>query len=286
MDEGPVKTIISCSRRSDVPRWHADWLAAALRCGTATYHGPGGRARTAALCPEDVHSLVFWSKDYRHFLLDTAELTIPSLLAPYNTYFHFTITGLGGTPIEPGVPPPHEALGQMTEMARRWGPERINWRFDPVVVWEEDGQSRSNLETFPRLAEAAAAAGVTRCTFSFADWSYRKCGRRAEQRAIPYVDPPEAEKQHMAGLLVEMAAAAGLELFSCAGPAWTGLPGVGPAACVDAALLQSLHSQHLPATAGKDSGQRRACGCSPSVDIGTYARCPHDCVYCYANPAL
>ena len=42
-------------------------------------------------------------------------------------------------------------------------------------------------------------------------------------------------------------------------------------------VADDVHTKH------KDKGQREACGCIMSKDIGEYNTCPHLCYYCYAN---
>jgi hypothetical protein len=199
-------------------------------------------------------------------------------------YLHFTVTGLGGTSIEPGVPPYREALDQLPRLVETVGdPRRISVRFDPVLYWPEKGTVRSNLPVFPEVADAAARCGLRDMRMSFAQW-YGKAKRRAAVRGFPFVDPPEEEKRARAAEMAATAAAKGLVLSACCQPGLAGVPGLRLSACIDGALLESLHPDREPVSRSKDRGQRAACLCTESKDIGSYTQaCPHGCVYCYAN---
>ena len=52
------------------------------------------------------------------------------------------------------------------------------------------------------------------------------------------------------------------------------------AACIDKNLIEQLLGR--PIEESKDKGQRQACRCIKSVDIGNYNTCRNGCIYCYA----
>jgi hypothetical protein len=280
-----MKAVISASRRTDLVASFPHWLAACLKEKRARVLGPRGRTVDVNLDPQFVHTLVLWSKDFTNLLRNEAHLR--DLLAVYDqVYLHFTVTGLGGTRLEPGAPGPNEAAAQLAPLVALAGhPERVSLRFDPILSWREGRAVRSNLPFFGRLAGAAADCGIHDVRMSFAQW-YAKARRRAAARGFDFVDPPEDEKRDRAAALALEAGKRGLALWACSQPVLSGVEGIKPSACIDGGLLERLHPSGEPASRRKDRSQRPGCLCTESRDIGSYTQaCPHGCVYCYANPS-
>jgi len=234
------------------------------------------------LRPEDVHTLVLWSKDFRPLLRDVGG--VRRALAVYDQVFcHLTITGLGGTPLEPGIPPWQEVAVQLPELVQFVGdPRRVSVRYDPIVHWYEGEAIRSNLPHAEPILREVRRAGITALRISFAT-VYGKVRKRKGWR---WYDPGREQRLEITGNLVTLASALGLTLYSCSqGDVLSA--GALPSRCIDGELLTALHPQHLPAALAKDRGQREECGCTLSVDIGSYGmRCPNGCRYCYANPII
>ena len=178
-----MRTVISASRRTDLVAFFPEWLAAAVERGSVEVRGPRGRTRMVDLRPESVHTVVLWSKDFANLIGDRHGLR--RALERYDQIAPlFTITGLGGTPAEPGAPPPDAALAQLPELVAVAGdPLRVSVRFDPVLTWREGAAVRSNLPFFETVAEKAARQGIRDIRFSFAQW-YRKAARRTRDAEI------------------------------------------------------------------------------------------------------
>lgn len=238
---------------------------------------------------DQVHSIVFWSKNFGPFLDHGYEKQL--VQRGYRLFFNFTINSAHAI-LEPMLPPLKLRIGQMERLIDIFGPDCVQWRFDPICFFRERiGRLGDNLDQFEEISRTAAQFGLKICITSFVDL-YRKVIRRISRGCdLQLIDPPMAEKIATITRLADILASLGMQLLLCcendlldALP--PGLP-VGPSACIPNDKLTALYGPGI--SLATDSGQRKGAGCTCGVskDIGSYNLhpCRHNCLFCYANPA-
>lgn len=281
MTDNPL--IISASRRTDMPRFFLATLIEEARRRTFAWHHPfTQKPMSLTLKPGRQAVLVLWSKDYGRLLKHRHAFDDWSL------FFHFTINTHHQL-LEPDLSPTDERLEQLEKLVSLYGVKAVRWRFDPIVVWAEDGEISDNLDGLIPISQKVASLGIRDVTISFMD-PYRKIDRRARalgdgfRFVYPTIEDQIALFRNNAEILAEM----GFTIHTCCEPALaaSNLPGLRPGRCIDAPLLSEVTG--LSFLSEPDRGQRKSAGClcHKSVDIGCYThhRCPGKCLYCYARP--
>jgi hypothetical protein len=81
--------------------------------------------------------------------------------------------------------------------------------------------------------------------------------------------------------LVDTATENGMQIQSCAEELELGGYGIQPGKCIDDQYIADNFGLYVGNQ--KDPGQRKACGCVISKDIGMYDSCVFGCQYCYAT---
>ncbi len=271
-----------------------------IREGAAGFVNPfNGGKYSASLRPDDVLFIVFWSKNFAPFLECLNELDRMG----YQFYFQFTITGHPEV-LERSTPPWREAVETARYLAERFSPERVLWRFDPIVFCSVTPPEQVFV-TFEQLA-AALEGATLRCYLSFV-FHYGKVRRNFEvlhlERGITFRAGPEEfekmkggrngeafvfdlsreEKTCFARELSRAARKRGISLHSCCGDFFVNNsePEIYKAHCVDGELVKKMLGEDR--IEGGIKPTRGECGCWESIDIGAYDTCPHGCLYCYAN---
>ena len=267
--------IVSASRRTDIPAFYAEWLLRRLTAGYALVRNPVSphQVGRVPLTCEQVDCLVLWTRNPGPLAARLDRLRQFGI--PF--YFQYTITAYGRE-LEPATPSPAVAVAGFRQLAAELGPERVIWRYDPVIL----GGCYTPQWHLARFAELAAAlSGATRrCVFSFLD-VYASIRRRLVRSGIDGEPPSPATLRNLALGFSRLARQYGLQLESCAENLDLREWGITPARCVDPELIGALCGGRV--VAGKDRNQRPACGCVASIDLGCYNSCRHGCVYCYAT---
>lgn len=264
--------VISASRRTDIPGFYSEWLLNRLKAGFVYVQQPySGRMSRVSLKPEDVTALFFWSKNYRPLLsrLDAVEKTTKNL------FFHFTITA--NRELELHAPDPEEAVKDYIFISRRYSPDHIVWRYDPICITDKLN-FETHVERFVKLA-TFLKGHATRCIISFAH-PYKKVGanfRRYTDHTL--LELPWEKKRAYARRLATIAREFGIQLYACCNDGLV-CEEIKKANCIDGRYLSRLFTVPIDT---RPAATRKECGCTKSADIGAYDTCGHGCVYCYAN---
>ena len=260
--------IISASRRTDIPAFYAEWFMNRIRAGYCAVPNPFNRNQVShvSLKPEDVDVIVFWTRNARPLLPHLAELDERG----YRYYFQYTVMD-NPRVIDPKSPPLEASLKTFRELADRIGPEKVIWRYDPIVFSNMTGPE-FHQATYRRIAQALR--GYTyRSVISIVD-VYRKAQKRLRELAKQGVELLNCEGEAFDDLmhaLVHTANENGLEIVSCAEEIDLLPYGVRPGKCVDDEYIAKTFEINV--TSKKDPSQREACGCVVSKDIGMYDSC-------------
>ncbi len=253
------KVVLTASRRTDLVRWYPADLMREL----------GSRYP-----PDRVHSIILITK----FPAAVFRSGLAEKLAAYDQILaQVTITGWGGSEIEPLVPAPEQALRALPALRDFLGhPHRLRIRLDPLLRLAD---GRDNVAAACSIMTEAAAMGIEDFTTSIVT-PYAKVQRRMNAAGPALAIWTPEERREVIGRLSARAAALGVRLYGCC------IPELPKSACVDGRLLQELHPAHMPCRLDHPTGQRAECGCTHAVDLGWYASHPCDsgCLYCYANP--
>lgn len=264
--------VISASRRTDIPAFYSDWFVNRLREGSVVVLQPySGKPSKILLNARDVSGIVFWSKNYAPLLskLDQIEGTTKNL------FFHFTITA--NRELEPGVPDYREAIRDYLFVAKRYGPEQILWRYDPLCITDTLSFDRHE-ERFTRCAELLRGH-AKKCIISFVH-PYKKVLTNLRKYADHTLSDLSIEqKREYAHRLAVRAEACGISLHACCND-YLLSEEIRKASCIEGNHLSEIFKTSIDT---RLAPTRKECACTKSVDIGAYDTCAHGCLYCYAN---
>lgn len=276
--------IISASRATDIPAFYSEWLFKRLSEGYCTWTNPYNRQITYISFLK-TKFIVFWSKN------PAPLIPFLSILKKYgiDCYIQYTLNDYEDFELEPGLPPLANRIDTFKRLVDILGYGSVIWRFDPLMLTKDINIDRL-LANFENIA-GQLNGYVGKMVFSFADIeNYKKVKYNLLKDKIQYVDWTDDYMIQFAKNLFEINKKEwNLNLATCAEHIDLSMFGIEHNKCIDPELIIKMSKsndfdfQMFLHGATKDSGQRKACGCILSKDIGVYDTCPHGCKYCYAN---
>ena len=280
--QASMPLVVSASRRTDIPSHYSCAFKRRLEQGYTKCTSRFGGSYYISFAK--ARFFVFWTKhistDFFGCLENLAKKSI-------GFYFFYTLNAYDSEGLEPNLPGLQSRIDRFKELADVVGKERVLWRFDPLILTEAT--------TVDVLLEKLKFTGdrLHQCTdklvFSFADIdTYRHVKANMGRSGIAYHEWDTDSMTELARGLQGLADTWGITAASCSEVA--DFEGIGHNRCIDDGLIKKIASHDAALMAFLDSnnsktdpGQRKACRCIPSMDIGQYNTCRSLCSYCYEN---
>jgi DNA repair photolyase len=183
-------------------------------------------------------------------------------LPKLNIIAHCTITGFGGTILEPNVPEFNKMLEGFEALVHFLGKDRVVLRVDPVIPTE------TGIDTAKRVIETARWLVQTRVRISFIDYyDHVKKRFRELDISLPWdsFHAPLSDRKYAWEQLGKPEVCAEPD-FECCG-------------CLSAKDCEILKVEPFQ----YEKGQRPLCACLANKKelLDTKARCAHACIYFY-----
>jgi len=275
--------IISASRRTDIPAFYSEWFINRIRKGYCTVPNPYNRDQIARvpLQSDDVDVIVFWTRNPKPLFPYLDELNQRG----FQYYFQYTLLGYPRE-LDSKGPSRQAAIKTFQELSDRIGPKRVIWRYDPIVFSKPTG-AQFHIENYAFIADELR--GYThRSVISVMDMynKFRKRIDQLNQQGVGVVDHDGQSSPRYDALMNNIAQIArenDLEIFSCSEERELTPYGILPGKCIDDDYIEATFGIDAVGSIKKDPGQRNACGCVISKDIGMYDTCVFGCQYCYAT---
>ena len=314
--EAQTPVIISASRSTDIPAFYAKWFINRIKKGHIVWYNPFNQ-QPLYVSFKNCKVIVFWTKNPNPLIPYLNELDKIGI----HYYFQYTLNDYEKELFEPQVTSLENRIKSFKEVSNLIGKERVIWRFDPIIVSPQI-PPREILKRIWSIGNQLNGY-TDKLVFSFIDInSYRKVQRNLVKESSMFdketIESSELTASHIneiaEGLVKirERWSTEGCEisLATCAEEVNLDKYQIAHNRCIDGDLMKKLFAKDkeliyylnygklpekntlfgeqfdkipLSSEKLKDKGQRKACGCMISKDIGMYNTCSHLCTYCYAN---
>ena len=312
--EAQFPVIVSASRSTDIPAFYADWFFDRMKIGYSAWTNPFNN-KLSYVAYRDTRFIVFWSKNPKPLLNHLPYLKERNI----GCYIQYTLNDYEAEHLEQGVPSLNSRIDTFKQLVNTLGKGSVIWRFDPLILTDTITPDLL-LKKIEHIGDSLL--GYTeKLVFSFADIaSYRKVQSNLKKNNINYQEWTTEGMDSFASQLALLNKKWGYTLATCGENINLEHHGIEHNHCVDDTLMIRLAYKDkqlmdflgvdikpventlfgtptLPPNAimlnadtyavkkkdNRDKGQRTACGCMVSKDIGEYNTCIHLCEYCYAN---